>query len=36
MEMTLSYSKSRHQGTLSINSKKVSEERRAYEKEKRK
>ena len=36
MEMTLSYSKSRHQGTLSVNSKKMSEERRAYEKQKRK
>ena len=36
MEMTLSYSKGRHQGTLSINSKKMSEERRAYEKQKRK
>jgi hypothetical protein len=36
MEMTLSYSKARHQGTLSINSKKISEERRAYEKQKRK
>ena len=33
MEMTLSYSKIRHQGTLSINSKKMSEERRAYEKQ---
>jgi hypothetical protein len=36
MEMTLSYSKGRHQGALSINSKKMSEERRAYEKQKRK
>jgi hypothetical protein len=36
MEMTLSYSKSRRQGTLLINSKKISEERRAYEKQKRK
>jgi hypothetical protein len=36
MEMTLSYSKSRHQGTLLINSKKISEERRAFEKQKRK
>jgi hypothetical protein len=34
MEMTLSYSKRRHQGTLSINSKKIGEERRAYEKQK--
>jgi len=36
MEMTLSYSKGRHQGTLSINSKQIGEERRAYEKQKRK
>ncbi len=36
MEMTLSYSKGRHQGTLSINSKKIGDERRAYEKQKRK
>jgi hypothetical protein len=36
MEMTLSYSKGRHQGTLSINSKKIGEERRAYEKQKKK
>jgi len=36
MEMWLSYSKSRHKGTLSINSKKINEERRAYEKEKEK
>jgi hypothetical protein len=36
MEMTLSYSKGRHQGTLSINSKKISDERRAFEKQKRK
>jgi len=36
MEMTLSYSKGRHQGTLSINSKKIGEERRAYEKQRRK
>lgn len=36
MEMTLSYSKDRHKGTLSINSTKISEERRAYEKQKRK
>lgn len=35
-EMTLSYSKDRHKGTLSIQSKRISEERRAYEKEKRK
>ena len=33
-EMTLSYSKDRHKGTLSINSKKISEERGAYEKQK--
>jgi hypothetical protein len=33
-EMTLSYSKDRHKGTLSINSKRMSEERRAYEKQK--
>jgi len=36
MEMWLSYSKSRHKGTLSINSKKINEERRAYEKQKEK
>jgi len=36
MEMTLSYSKVRHQGTLAINSKKMSEERRAYEKQRKK
>ncbi|MBP1698617.1 MAG: hypothetical protein H6Q41_3805 [Deltaproteobacteria bacterium] len=36
MEMTLSYSRGRHRGTLAINSKKVSEERRTYEKQKRK
>lgn len=36
MEMTLSYSKIRHQGTLSINSKKIGEERRAYEKQRKK
>jgi len=35
-EMWLSYSKSRHKGTFSVNSKKISEERRAYEKEKEK
>ncbi len=34
MEMWLSYSKSRHKGTLSINSKKINEERRDYEKQK--
>jgi hypothetical protein len=33
-EMSLSYSKERHKGTLYINSRMVSEERRAYEKEK--
>jgi hypothetical protein len=33
-EMTLSYSKDRHKGALSINSKRMSEERRAYEKQK--
>ena len=32
-EMTLSYSQDRHKGTLSINSKRISEERRAYEKQ---
>jgi hypothetical protein len=36
MEMWLSYSKRRHKGTLSINSKKINEERRAYEKHKEK
>ncbi len=35
-DMSLSYSKDRHIGTLSINSKKISEERRAYEKQKEK
>ena len=35
-EMWLSYSKKRQKGDLSINSKKVREERRAYEKEKEK
>jgi hypothetical protein len=35
-EMWLSYSKSRHKGTLSINSKKINEERRSYEKQKEK
>ena len=34
MEMWLSYSKDRQKGTLSINSKKISEERRDYEKRK--
>jgi hypothetical protein len=33
-EMTLSYSKDRHKGTLYIDSKRISEERRAYEKQK--
>jgi hypothetical protein len=36
IEMTLSYSRDRHKGTLNITSKKISEERRAYEKQKRK
>ena len=36
MEMWLSYSKGRQKGTLSINSKKISEERRDYEKRKEK
>ena len=35
-EMTLSYSRDRHKGTLNINSKRMSEERRAYEKQRRK
>jgi hypothetical protein len=35
-EMTLSYSKDRHKGILYINSRMISEERRAYEKEKEK
>jgi len=34
-EMTLSYSKDRHKGILYINSRVISEERRAYKKEKR-
>jgi hypothetical protein len=33
-EMTLSYSKDRHKGTLTINSKRMGEERRGYEKQK--
>ncbi len=33
-EITLSYSRDRHQGTLNINSKRVSDDRRAYEKRK--
>ena len=33
-EMTLSYSRDRHRGTLNIYSKRMSEERRAYEKQK--
>jgi hypothetical protein len=33
-EMTLSYSRDRHRGTLNINSKRIGEERRAYEKQK--
>ncbi len=32
-EMTLSYSRDRHQGTLNINSKRIGEERRVYEKQ---
>jgi len=36
MEMWLSYSRDRQRGNLSINSKKISEERRSYEKEKEK
>jgi hypothetical protein len=35
-ELLLSYSKDRHKGNLSINSRKVREERRAYEEEKEK
>jgi hypothetical protein len=35
-EMTLSYSRDRHKGTLTINSKKIGEERRAYEKQRKK
>jgi hypothetical protein len=35
-EMSLSYSKERHKGTLYINSRMISEERRAYEKQKEK
>jgi len=35
-EMTLSYSRDRHKGTLNINSKRIAEERRAYEKQRRK
>jgi hypothetical protein len=35
-EMSLSYSKDRHVGTLSMNSRKISEERRGYEKQKEK
>ena len=33
-EMTLSYSRDRHKGTLNVNSKRIGEERRAYEKQK--
>jgi len=33
-EMTLSYSRDRHKGTLNITSKRISEERRTYEKQK--
>jgi hypothetical protein len=35
-EMSLSYSRDRHKGTLNINSKRMSEERSAYEKQRRK
>jgi hypothetical protein len=35
-EMSLSYSKDRHKGTLTMNSRKISDERRDYEKEKEK
>jgi hypothetical protein len=35
-ETTLSYSRDRHKGTLNINSERMSEERRAYEKQRRK
>jgi len=35
-EMTLSYSKARHKGTLSINSRKISEERGVYERQRSK
>lgn len=35
-EMSLSYSKDRHMGTLCINSRMITEERRAYEKQKEK
>jgi hypothetical protein len=35
-EVMLSYSRERHKGTLNLNSKRMSEERRAYEKQKRK
>jgi hypothetical protein len=35
-EVTLSYSRDRHKGTLNFTSKRMSEERRAYEKQKRK
>jgi hypothetical protein len=35
-EIVLSYSKDRHKGTLTINSTMISEERRAYEKQKEK
>jgi len=35
-EMSLSYSKDRHKGILSIDFRKIAEERRAYEKQKEK
>jgi hypothetical protein len=35
-DISLSYSKDRHAGTLYINSKMITEERRAYEKQKEK
>ena len=34
--MSLSFSKDRHKGTLTMNSRMISDERRAYEKEKEK
>jgi hypothetical protein len=35
-EMSLSFSKDRHKGALTINSRMISEERRAYEKQREK
>jgi 8-oxo-dGTP pyrophosphatase MutT (NUDIX family) len=35
-EIWLSYSRERHKGTLTMNSRRISEERRAYEKERKK